>query len=292
MLGETLALSAAFVWALSIILFKKSEALSAQGMNLFKNLVAMVLLLITMPIVGAEFDWDRPTADWVALIISGVLGISIADTLIFGALRRLGPGLLAVVDCAYAPTIVLMSVFALHEQIGPMFAVGAVLVVGGVLTAVGEQLQPDVDRSVIPAGVAMGLAGIIGMAIGVVLAKPVLEDGHLVEVTLVRVIAGILGQMVWIAVDPSQRDALEALRPSPAWKTLIPGSILGSYIAMLLWLGGFKWADASTASVLNQMATVFTIILARVLLKEHVSGRRAAGAGAAVVGAILVITRT
>lgn len=293
MLGELCAVSAALTWSVSVVLFKRSESVSPQAINLFKNVAASTLMLATMPIFGLGIEMGRSTSDWVCLVLSGVLGIAVADTLVFMALRELGASLLAVVDCIYAPVIVTLGVVVLGESLSGSFMVGAVLVICGIAVAslstvrhkgVALRLTPSVKR-----GIGFGLCGIAAMAVGVILAKPVLEDGHLVEVTLVRLLAGVLGQLVWMAVVPSQRSAIRVLAPSQVWVTLLPASILGSYVAMLLWLGGFKWATASTAAVLNQLSSVFTIILARVVLKEHVSGRRALGAVAAVAGAAIIL---
>ena len=289
MLGEACALAAALTWSLSVVLFKQSEKISPQGLNLFKNVVAVGLLLATMPIVGVAFDLSRPRDDWYALLISGVLGIAIADTLVFMALRRLGAGLLAVVDCVYAPVIVTLSVLALAEPVTAALIVGGIAVVGGVLLATSDKLRDEDQRQDLAAGVAFGIAGIVAMAIGVVVAKPVLERGHLVEVTTVRLIAGVAGQLIWIAFVPSQRDAFKAFVPDRAWRTLVPASVLSSYVAMLLWLGGFKWALASVASVLNQLSSVFTIVLARLILGEKITPRRAVGAAFAVVGALYIV---
>jgi drug/metabolite transporter (DMT)-like permease len=293
MWGEACALSAAAIWSFSVVLFKQSERISPQGMNLFKNVTALALLTLTMPLLGVSFDMTRSGEDWLRLAVSGVLGIAVADTLVFMALRRLGASLLAVVDCVYAPTIVLMSVLLLKEPIAAGFVGGAVLVIGGVLLATTDKIvrtpEEIAKNEKLRGGVACGIAGIVAMAVGVVLAKPVLEQGHLVEVTTVRLVAGVGAQLMWMALLPSQREALQAFRPDRAWRTLIPASVLGSYVAMLLWLGGFKWAPASVASVLNQMSTVFTIILARIILKEAISPRRALGALAAVAGAAWII---
>lgn len=297
MIGELCALGAAFSWSLSVVLFKRSESIGAQGMNLFKNVAAVLLLAVTLPVLGEGIDWQRSSADWWALVVSGVLGIAIADTLVFMALGRLGAGLLAVVECAYAPCVVALSVLFLAETPGPGFAAGAVLVVGGVGVATSE--RHPTERSAVerlPArerwvGVVLGVAGVVAMAVSIVVAKPALGRGGLVEVMLVRLVAGVAGQMVWMAVAPSQRRALQALKPSPAWRTLVPASLLGSYLSMMLWLAGFKWAAASTASVLNQLAAVFTMVMARVLLGEPLSGRRALGGAVAVAGAVLVILR-
>jgi drug/metabolite transporter (DMT)-like permease len=295
MLGEALALSAALTWSVSVVLFKRSEAISPQGMNLFKNVVATALLALTLVALGIGIPDDRSSDDWWSLVLSGVLGIAIADTLTFMALRRLGAALLAVVDCAYAPVIVGLGVVWLGEPLGPRFGIGASLVVAGVLLASSDAVKRrktlNIERRDLIAGVAFGVTGIVAMAVGVILAKPALERGHLVEVTLVRTVAGVTAQLLWIGLVPGQREALSALKPSPAWRTLIPASVLGSYVAMLFWLGGFKWALASTAAVLNQMSSVSTILLARVILKEPITPRRAWGGLAAIAGAILVVSR-
>src|SRR5690606_17896543 len=150
----------------------------------------------------------------------------------------LGAGRLAVVETAYAPVIVVLSVIWLDERIGPAFLVGATLVIAGVLVATRRGNGPvEPPLAGLAGGVALGVGGIAAMAVGVVLAKPVLERGALVEVTLVRLVAGVAGQFVWMALVPSQREALAALRPSQTWKTLLPASVLGSYVAMLFWLG-------------------------------------------------------
>jgi len=292
-LGEVCALSAALLWSVSVILFKKSEAISPQGLNLFKNVSGSLLLAATLVVMGEGIDFTRSGEAWLRIGVSGVLGIALADTLVFMALRRLGASLLAVVDCAYTPISLGLSVLMLGERPSLMFMVGASMVVGGVLYATMERRgsgERDAQhRRSMASGVLMGIAGIAAMAVGVMLVKPVLDDSGLVEVTFLRLVAGAVAQFVWIGARPSQREALRALVPGPAWRTLVPASVLGSYVALLLWLGGFKWALVSTAVVLNQLASVFTIALARVVLKEPVSPRRALGAAGAVTGALVVL---
>ncbi len=291
MLGEVLALGAAFVWSVSIILFRRSEAVSPIGLNLFKNVVGALLLVVTMAVVGQGVVWTRSPEDWLRLVASGVLGMGLADTLIFMALRRLGPALLAIVDTVYAPVMVVLSVLFLNEHLHAAFLVGAVAVVVGVYLAGIERTGatrglPKEGRTV---GVLLGMTGIVSMGVGVIVVKPVLDRSALLEVTLIRLVAGILAQLVWIAVAPSARGAFEAFRPSKAWRTMVPAGVLGAYVSLLLWLGGFKWADPSIASVLNQMSTVFTVVLARIFLGEALSWRRVGGGLLAVGGALSIL---
>ena len=289
MLGESLALAAALTWSLAVILFKRSDTVGAASMNLFKNVTALTLLGLTMLATGRGVDMSRSPEDWGALAASGVLGIAVADTLEFSALRRLGAGLLAVVNLLYSPVIVTLSVLVLDESLGMSFALGAPLVLAGVFLAItGGGLLTDTKKGT-ALGAFMGASAMVTMGIGVVLAKPVLQDGDLVEVTAVRLAAGIAAQSVVLLAVPRWRSAFRVFLPGPVYKTLLPASVLGSYLAMLLWLGGFKWADASIASVLNQMSTIFTIVLARLLLGEHFSRRQAWGAALALGGALTIL---
>jgi len=289
MIGEACALGAAMCWSTSLILFKRTDNVSPLGMNLFKNVVAVVLLVVTMLALGKGLDLQRSQADWLRLIVSGVLGIAVADTLIFIALQRLGASLLAVVDCAYAPTMVAVSVLALGEHVSPAFIFGGVLVVGGVLASVLEKPAGNRSTRDVVVGAAIGITGIVVMGLGVVLSKPIVERSDLVEVTLIRLVAGAAAQLLWIGFLPSQRGALAVLKPSPTWRTLVPAAVLSAYLSMLFWLAGFKWTTASRASVLNQMTTVFTIVLARIFLGEALSTRRMIGAGAAIAGVLVVL---
>lgn len=292
--GEICALAAALTWSVSVILFKASEAVSPKAMNLFKNVVALGLFAVTLLVMGEGPPPERSQADWVRLCVSGVLGIALADTLIFMALRRLGASLLAVVDCAYAPTIVIFSVLVLGEPLGVGFLVGGVLVVAGVLLAVAQRPADLGDKASSAArrdlkiGALLGVLGIVAMAMGVVIVKPLLEGSSLVEVTAVRLLAGVVAQLIW-ALGFREWETFRVFKERSVWPTLIPGSILGTYVAMLFWLGGFKWAPVSEAAVLNQLSSVFTIALAWLFLKEKLSWRRGLGAGLAVAGAMVVI---
>jgi drug/metabolite transporter (DMT)-like permease len=58
---------------------------------------------------------------------------------------------------------------------------------------------------------------------------------------------------------------------------MIPGTVMGTYVSLLFWLGGMKYTLASTASALNQTATLWTFVLAALLLREPVTWKRLAG---------------
>lgn len=289
-LGELCALLAPLAWAVAVILFKRSASAPPASLNLFKNSLAIVLLSLTLLGLGVGLPTDRPFADWARLAASGVLGLAVADTLLFEGLRRIGAARLAVVDTAYAPTVVLLSALFLAETPGPAFLAGAAAVVAGVALATVERgAFTGAGGRELAVGMLFAFGGIVGTATGVIVAKPVLEGSHLVEVTWTRLVVGVVVQAAWVTLRGGWAEAAVAFRPSPLWRTLVPAAVFGTYLSLMLWLGGFKWAPASTAAVLNQMATVYILGLAWLVLGETLRARQVAGALLAAAGAGFIV---
>ncbi|MBI5544217.1 MAG: DMT family transporter [Deltaproteobacteria bacterium] len=298
MLGEALSLGCALAWGVSVILFKRSEKASPYAINLFKNSAAFLLLgltLLGLTLTGqaAGLPTERSPEDWVRVIVSGVVGLAVADTLFLEALRRLGAGMMAILDCVYAPLVAILSVLFLGEHLGPGFALGTALVVGGLLaaTTTGEGLKAAAAVARTQFGsVLLGVSSIALMAVGVVIAKPVLDRSELVEVTFTRMGAGSLSLAIWVLLRrPDRSQIFSVFLPQPVWRQLVPAMLLGTYVSMLLWLGGVKYTSASTASVLNQLSVLFTLVLAKVVLREPMSVRRMVGGGCSLAGAVVIL---
>jgi drug/metabolite transporter (DMT)-like permease len=291
--GEICALLAPLCWAIAVILYRKTTGVSPLSMNLFKNCVAIGLLTITLFVLDIDLPRDRSWMDWARLVASGIVGLAVSDTLLFEGLRRVGAARVALVDTIYAPLMILLAWMFLGESPGPAFLVGGLLVIVGVSIATIDRsgTRGVTDPKVIP-GMLYVLGAIIGTAVGVILSKPVLEGSDLIEVTWTRLVAGNVGLVVWVTARGGWREASEAFRPSPVWRTLLPGAVVGTYLSLVFWLGGFKWADASVAAVLNQMATVYILVLARVVLGETIVLRQVIGGAFAVAGALgILLTR-
>lgn len=289
-MGEWMSVGAAFVWSISVILFKQTGTFSPLGLNLFKNIIGIVALGATLWFMGEPLEWERSDEDWARLWISGVLGIGLADSLFFAALNRLGAGLLAVVECAYAPFVVLSSVLLLGESLSPSFILGGSAVFVGLLLAT---MDPSLKESLtgttdLKMGVFYGVLGVAVMAFGIVIAKPALENSNLIEVTQMRLLMGTFGLVVWVGIRGNFGYHLAPFRIGPHWKNLAPGAFLGTYLAMIFWVGGMKYTSASVAGILSQTATVFTLFFSWLILKEGLSVQKVLGAVAAIAGALVI----
>jgi drug/metabolite transporter (DMT)-like permease len=286
LLGDAMAIGCAMAWAFAVLFFRKVEGIEPAQLNLFKNVLSVALLLPTMWIAGVHFDLDRSSSDWIALIVSGLLGLAIADTLFLAGLRRVDASVAALADCVYAPAVLLLSVTILGEPVRVGLFVGGPLVIIGLALVAWRRRgeQKPVDRK----GVLLCIAGVLTTSVAVIVAKPVLERSDLIEATTVRLAAGAVGILLFEAISGRGRASFALFRPQPVWRFAIPGALLGTYVAMILWLGGMKYGTASRAALLNQSASIFVLVLSRIL-GEQIPKVRWLGAAIAIVGVLAVL---
>ena len=116
-----------------------------------------------------------------------------------------------------------------------------------------------------------------------------LKTAPVLWVVTIRLIAAVLVLSLFALILPSQRRIWRIFRPQRSWRFVLPGAFFGSYIVMLCWVSGFKYTDASTSGVPNQLSTVIIVVLAAVFLKESLSTRKVISVALAVLGAILVV---
>lgn len=291
--GEIYALSCALLWAFAVILFRKSgESIEPVALNLFKGVVGLLLFLGTMLALGVPlYPEQASTADWLVLLASGVLGIGIADSLFFASLNRLGAGRSAIVDCLYSPFVVICSALYLGEPRGAYLLPAMILM--GVAILVGtwnpeKKVSNPTDRGVLRVGVALGVAAMAFMAVGIVLAKPVLDRSQPMWATTVRLVGGVAFLAAQGALPRWRRGVVAVFRPGAHWKVAVPAAFIGTYLALFLWILGMTYTQTNTASVLNQSSTVFVLILATIFLREPLTWRRGLAITIGVVATVMV----
>jgi len=288
-LGEFFALSTAIVWAFAVILFKKSgETVHPLALNLFKNLLALILILPTMWLWGESIFLKIPSRDYLILILSGALGIGVADTLFFKSLNLLGAGMTAIVDCLYSPFIIIASMFFLSESLTPFQFVGVLIIISAVLTASNTKGRGKLSRHNLVWGIFWGVLSMANMAVGVVLFKPLLNHLPLLWVTEIRLFGGILVVVLILLLNPSRRKIMSSINSVHSWFYTISGSLTGAYLSMILWLAGMKLTQASNAAALNQTSNIFIFIFAAIILKEKINLQRFLAIILAVCGAFMV----
>jgi len=286
-IGEMLALASGLVWAVAVILFRVSgRKVHPIGLNLFKTVLAFVFMAPTMLVLGEPFFPSVPASTTGLLLLSGALGIAVSDTLFFHSLNRLGASLVAIVDCFYSPFVIALSFLLLGERMTGWQLLGAGLVVSAVLTISREKRAEKIDGMNLLLGILYGILAMFFVALGIVMVKPVLGKVSVVWATLVRLAGGAAALILLVPFLRQRRAMLGPLAVAGNWKAMVPASFFGS-LSLVLWMGGMKYAKVSVAAILNQLNTIFIVIIAALFLKERLTGWKIAAVILAFVGAYL-----
>lgn len=289
-MGEFFSLASALVWAGAVILFKRSgETVSPFALNLFRVGISCVLFIVTLFVLGESFWGRAPAEDYLILFASGIIAIALSDTFFHKCLNIVGAGINAIVDCMYSPFAVLFAYIIVGERIGAWQYAGMVLIILGVVVASRHEPPPGVTRQKLIVGVLWGVLSMVTLAFGIVIAKPVLNRSPVIWVAAMRQFGCIAAMLPVALISSRRREIFSTFRPSRTWRFSLPGTILGSFLALMMWIAGMKYTKASIAAILNQTTTIHILIFASIFLKEQFTIRKVAAAALAVGGIVMVI---
>ncbi len=288
--GEAMALLTALIWAFAVILFKRTgETVHPVALNLFKGTFASILIPITMIILGNELFRDVPFWHYLVMLGGGALGLGVADTLFFMSLNRLGASRSAIVDCAYAPSMIIMAVIILGDRLTILQIVGVVLIVAAVLVGNKPERTSGETKKDIALGVIFGVVAMVTMSFSIVSIKPVLDNSPVLWAMELRLLGGNIMLLLMLPFFKKRMMILKSAFHPKGIRYMIPAAFFGTYLALILWLGGMKYAsNVSIASSLNQTSNIWIFIFAALMLREKIDRHRAMGIIFGVIGVFLV----
>jgi drug/metabolite transporter (DMT)-like permease len=290
---ELAALAAATCWAVTgMIAPVPAGHLGALHFNRLRQVFGTLVLAILVSLNGT---WNALTWEAVpALILSGMLGIFVGDSLLFTALNRLGPRRAGILFAMNAPMAALLSWIWLGETLDLTAVMGIGVTAAGVALAIlfGNRGQVATGLEAIKGsllvGVGIGLLAALGQALGIVIARPLMAGGlDPFAASLLRVGVAAACLSVVLQLPAETLKAKAALTWKIAAYTASVGFIgLGLGMTFLLFaLSGGKTGIISTLS-----ATTPVIILPMLWAKTGIRPAVGAwvGAGLVVVGMALL----
>ena len=288
--GETFALASALGWALAVVLMRRiGETLPAFELNLFKNSLGMLLLVPTILLVNGLEVPGYSLYELAVVFASGVIGIAVADTWYLRALNLMGAGRAAIVASLFSPFVIMLSMIFLGERMVPWQWLGVFLVISGVLMVTWRVQHSSIDPKDIRKGAILGVAAVFMMALGIVLVKESLEARPLLWTMELRLAGGVAGMLAYTWVKGQWQSVRRNFQRPQPWPGIIGASFLAAYLALILWLAGYKLLDASVASILNQTNVVFILLLAWLMLGEQITRRKLAGIVLTIGGVLIMV---
>jgi len=289
--GEFFALSSAACWALAVILLRRSgETLPPFELNLFKNTLGVVLMVPSVVLFGGLI---LPGYSWVELatvLVSGLIGIALADTWYLKGLNLMGASRTGIVASLFSPFVIFLSAIFLGERMGLWQWMGVLMVFSGVLLVTWRVNRSEVDAVSIKRGTLYAAAAMMMMAAGIVMVKEILEVRPFLWTATLRLAGGVAGMLLFMSFSGRWRRVVHNFRQPQPWGLIIFASFLATYLSLTLWLAGYKLIDASIASALNQTNSAFIVILAWLMLGEQMGHRKIVGVGLTLAGVIVMMT--
>lgn len=293
-IGELAALTAALIWAGTMTAFGAfTSGLSANFLNLYKCLVAVLCLVVTCFFSPAMTVIDGPS--FLLLSLSGVVGIALGDTALFAVLGVLGTLITSALQCLAPPIAALLAVVFLGESLNFKEIIGLVLTVGAILGVIYAGRRDGAQLSALTRGqLAWGLAGAVLAAfcqgVGIVLSRSAFQHVPVAWGTLTRVASATLALALFMAFTGGfARQHWQALSPRRA-VIIAVAAFMGTFIGMLLIAFGVKHAKAGIVAALSATYPIWLVPLARYGLKEKVSRLSAVCAAVAVCGVVLMLS--
>ncbi|MBC7533788.1 MAG: DMT family transporter [Oligoflexus sp.] len=296
MLGIVIALLCAVVWSCAVILLKFSGArMHPLALNLVKSLLGLPLLIATCYFFEGGIQWPKAWQHSVMLLVSGGIGIGIADGIVLHSMRYLRASHIAILECLFSPFVIILSVLFFDERPTPMMLVGGVFIIASLLflkpepreEEPGEETNGGTKLNLKRGSLFMGL-GLFMMAGGIVMVKPLFAGTPLFSLVTIRMIGGVLTAFVMFLRIPYRGQQFREVFRTPHKVQLLGACFLSSYLSIILWIAGYKYLQATIAALLNQTSTVFTVLLAVIFLKEKITTGKVLATVSAIIGIILL----
>ena len=177
-----LALAAALSWAIaSLISVDITRTLGGIAFNRLRLIIVTFMLIIYVFFTNG---WSSININSLStIIISGLIGVFLGDTLLFLALKTIGPRRNNILFSLAAPFTVILNIFVLNKNMAIHEILGCLVIFIGVIIAIiygtgklNDHRWEKIEGS-INTGILFGILAALCQAIGIILMKPILDEG-------------------------------------------------------------------------------------------------------------------
>ncbi|HAW08678.1 MAG TPA: hypothetical protein DCW42_05855, partial [Bacteroidetes bacterium] len=178
LIGEFSALAAAMFWSFSTIYFTRGVAShGVMQINIDRLFFSAILICLTLLIAGIVPALSL--SQIIFLVLSAIAGIVLGDTFLFKAFDEIGPRVAQLIMSFAPPLAAVLAYFFLEESLGLMGVLGIAITTAGVFLVI---LEHDENSNKIKIknkmGVFWAMLGMIGQAVGLILAKKALNQSE------------------------------------------------------------------------------------------------------------------
>ncbi|MGE5402268.1 MAG: DMT family transporter [Ignavibacteriales bacterium] len=286
--GLIAALASSASWALGSILFKViGERVTPSGTTFAKGVLGILLLGTTLVISGIE-----PISLHTALVlsVSGIIGISIGDTLFFASLQDLGPKVQVIFFMLGQGITAILAMLIANEV--PLLSqwLGIIVTLSGVALILWQKFIYDQqNKSTKIRGIIAGLSAMLCFSVSLVMIKQPLSSVSTIEAAFLRMAAGTSGIFIYGLLRRQLAGWVIPFKDVKLAGTLLSAVCVVVFGGFWLSLVALKYLNIVIASTLCATEPLFVLPLAYLILKEKVSQNEILAAALTVSGVFILI---
>ena len=268
-----IAIAAALCWAIaSLVSADVTRTLGGLAFNRLRLFFVSIMLISYTFFIDT---WFTISAEYLTIIIiSGLIGIFVGDTLLFIALQKIGPRRNNILFSLAAPFTVIINIFFLREIVSFVSIFGCFVVFFGVVIAIayGDKNNEDhrwetVEGS-LTIGIFLAICAALCQAIGVVMMKPILNLGaDPIASAAIRTTTSCMLLALTFLLNFEIFKAKKNLTIKIVLQSIISG-FLGMALGMSLLLIALQKADAGIVATLSSTSPIMILFLLWILTKK------------------------
>lgn len=289
--GEIAALATSFCWSFGSICFTlASRRIGSNTVNRVRlGLALVVIMLAHLATRGQLIPLNATAGDWFWFGLSGLIGFSIGDTLLFRAFFLIGPRL-SMLMMALAPVIgASIAWIFLGEVLKPVEVFAIVVTLGGIAWVIKERQEDGTEPRKYSAGILCGIGGACGQALGLILSKQGLSHGlSPLSGNFIRVLSAVVSLWLVTGITGRVRATLQRMADSKAVGWLSGGVIFGPFLGVWLSLVAVQHTYVGIASTLMALPPIILIPLSRWVFKERITVGTVIGTIIAIAGVAIL----
>lgn len=287
--SETLAIAAAFCIALSsMFLSELNGRVPLFQLARWQMLAAFAMTGLVSLILGG---WRTvgPVQFW-QLAASSMAGIALASTTYFATIYAVGPRITALLFSLTAPFAVALGYLVFGETITLWQGLGVLLVLGGIVLAIGLPAEAKAGAFRLWPGVGFGIITAFGQAVGSLFARPAMAAG--VEPFTAMALRSGLAGLVFLALSftPIAANSRQPVQWG-AFGLASASAFVGTGLGMSLLMAALHSGNVGIVSTLSSMTPI--VILTMVWIRSSRPPTLSAwmGAALAISGTALISLR-
>lgn len=290
-LGELISLGTAFCWTITVISFEYAgKRVGSISVNFIRLLIGFLALGITLLFIRGSFiPLDASSSAWIYLMLSGIIGLVIGDLFLFQSFVDVGGRISLLIMSMAPPLTALLSYIFLHETLGTKDLIGMFITISAIIFVISVKKQKEkVFHKNVIRGIIFAILGAIGQSVGLIFSKIGMGDFNAFASTQIRIIAAIIGFLIFITITKRWKNVTKAVYNKKAMSFIALGSIFGPFLGVSSSLLAMQYTQMGVATTIAQINVILIIPFSIILFKEKVSIKEILGSIIAFVGVALM----